>query len=227
MAAPSSISELKSDLASSQNRLAGSAYGAAPMLATRTEASLRHPGTLDISKRRRWLTTSRAPIFTRRSFYVCPAGSVVGPTEQCSTPTYLASTSDCGRLPVKKPRLLAPGTPKLQDSTRHQPRCCRNFRALYDTPVHLTSRVRDREMLFAHLKRILKLRSIALARVPRGAHCMKADYGPPEKARQTQTDTAADPPTSMTGTIAHDKRASMIIPPRANAQFAGTEKVRF
>jgi transposase len=106
-----------------------------------------------------------------RNVYVCPQGKLLHTTGRAhdgETLLYRARISDCGPCPLKAK--CCPKTPE-----RKIPRSiyedARDFaRALADTEAFQQSR-RDRkrvEMLFAHLKRILKLGRLRL-RGPRGA----------------------------------------------------------
>ena len=106
-----------------------------------------------------------------RNVYTCPAGKTLTTTGRIhdgETLLYRASTYDCGPCPLK-PK-CCPKTPgrKIQRSIYEQARDV--ARALAKTEAFEQSR-RDRkrvEMLFAHLKRILKLGRLRL-RGPRGA----------------------------------------------------------
>ncbi len=156
-------------------RLAGdSAYGAAPMLAwlVKDRGIAPHIPVFDKSARDDG-TFSRADFqwHADRNVYVCPNGKTLTTT---------------GR--VTKSRALYYRSRKLDcDACALKPKCCPTApsrriprdidedardvaRALYDTPAFNQSRC-DRkkvEMLFAHLKRILKLGRLRL-RGPRGA----------------------------------------------------------
>jgi len=106
-----------------------------------------------------------------RNVYTCPAGKTLTTTGRIhdgETLLYRASTYDCGPCPLK-PK-CCPKTPgrKIQRSIYEEARDV--ARALAKTEAFEQSR-RDRkrvEMLFAHLKRILKLGRLRL-RGPRGA----------------------------------------------------------
>jgi len=86
-----------------------------------------------------------------------------------NTRIYRASTSDCGSCGLKQK--CCPGQPRRK-IVRSVHEACRDVaRRFRETPEYLQSR-RDRkkiEMLFAHLKRILKLDRLRL-RGPTGAH---------------------------------------------------------
>jgi transposase len=106
-----------------------------------------------------------------RNVYVCPQGKLLhttGRTHDGVTLLYRARTSDCGRCPLK-PR-CCPKAPerKIPRSIHEDARDA--ARALANTEAFEQSR-RDRkrvEMLFAHLKRILRLGRLRL-RGPSGA----------------------------------------------------------
>ena len=107
-----------------------------------------------------------------RNVYTCPAGKALTTTGKLvndgETALYRASAHDCGRCPLK-PK-CCPKTPerKIPHSIYEEARDV--ARALAKTEAFEQSR-RDRkrvEMLFAHLKRILKLGRLRL-RGPRGA----------------------------------------------------------
>jgi transposase len=107
-----------------------------------------------------------------RNVYTCPAGKTLTTTGRLvndgETVLYRASAHDCGSCPLK-PKCCpkAPGR-KIQRSIYEEARDV--ARALAKTPAFEQSRC-DRkrvEMLFAHLKRILKLGRLRL-RGPRGA----------------------------------------------------------
>ena len=156
-------------------RLAGdTAYGTAAMLAwlVKQRGIAPHIPVFDKSKRDDG-TFSRAD-FTfdhERNVYICPANKTLktsGNVNRDNAYRYRASTHDCGPCPLKQ--RCCPRTPQRK-ITRDVNEDARDVaRALYDTPAFDQSR-RDRkkvEMLFAHLKRILKLGRLRL-RGPCGA----------------------------------------------------------
>ena len=106
-----------------------------------------------------------------RNVYICPQGKLLhttGYVHDGTTLLYRARVSDCGPCPLK-PR-CCPKTPerKIPRSIHEDARDL--ARALVGTPAFEQSR-RNRkrvEMLFAHLKRILRLGRLRL-RGPRGA----------------------------------------------------------
>jgi transposase len=156
-------------------RLAGdSAYGAAPMLAwlVKDKAIAPHISVFDKSKRHDG-TLSRAD-FTfdaAHNVYVCPQGKLLRTTGRIHdgrTLLYRSQKTECDLCPLK-PK-CCPNTPhrKIPRDINEEARDV--ARALYNTPAFEQSR-RDRkrvEMLFAHLKRILRLGRLRL-RGPCGA----------------------------------------------------------
>jgi hypothetical protein len=156
-------------------RVAGdSAYGAAPMLAwlVKERGIAPHIPVFDKSKREDG-TLSRAD-FTwdgERDLNLCPRGKALrttGKVHDGRTLLYRSSKHDCDACPLKQQ--CCPKAPhrKIPRDIHEDARDV--ARALYDTPAFDQSR-RERkrvEMLFAHLKRILKLGRLRL-RGPCGA----------------------------------------------------------
>jgi transposase len=156
-------------------RLAGdSAYGAAPMLAwlVKDKAIAPHIPVFDRSRRDDG-TLSRGD-FTfdaERNVYVCPQGKLLrttGRVHDSRTLLYRSQKAECDLCPCKL--TCCPNTPhrKIPRDVNEEARDV--ARALYGTPAFEQSR-RDRkrvEMLFAHLKRILRLGRLRL-RGPCGA----------------------------------------------------------
>jgi hypothetical protein len=156
-------------------RLAGdSAYGAATMLAwlVKDKAIAPHIPVFDKSQRGDG-TLSRAD-FTfdaEQNAYVCPQGKLLrttGRVHDGRTLLYRSQKAECDLCPLKLK--CCPNTPhrKIPRDINEEARDV--ARALYDTPAFEQSR-RDRkrvEMLFAHLKRILRLGRLRL-RGPCGA----------------------------------------------------------
>jgi transposase len=106
-----------------------------------------------------------------RNVYVCPQGKLLHTTGRIhsgETVLYRASTHDCGPCPLKPKCCPKAPERKIPRSIYEDARDA--ARALADTEAFEQSR-RDRkrvEMLFAHLKRILRLGRLRL-RGPRGA----------------------------------------------------------
>jgi transposase len=153
---------------------ADTAYGSGPNLNWLVKDKDIAPHIPVIDKSRREDGTFNREDFTfdkERNVYTCPAGktlTTIGKTHNDETIVYRASTYDCGPCPLK-PK-CCPKTPerKIPRSLYEEARDV--ARALAKTPAFEQSR-RDRkrvEMLFAHLKRILKLGRLRL-RGPRGA----------------------------------------------------------
>jgi transposase len=156
-------------------RLAGdSAYGAAPMLAwlVNEKQIAPHIPVLDKSKRKDG-TFSRAEFKwdAARNLFVCPRGKMLkstGKVHEGRTRLYRASKIDCDPCWLK-PR-CCPNTPSRK-IPRDINEDARDFvRSLAGTPAFNQSRNERKkvEMLFAHLKRILKLGRLRL-RGPCGA----------------------------------------------------------
>jgi transposase len=156
-------------------RLAGdSAYGAATMLAwlVNEKQIAPHIPVFDKSKREDG-TFSRADFKwdADRNLFVCPKGKMLkstGKVHDGRTRLYRASKLDCDPCSLK-PR-CCPNTPSRKIPRDINEEARDTARALYDTPAFDQSR-RERkkvEMLFAHLKRILKLGRLRL-RGPYGA----------------------------------------------------------
>ena len=153
---------------------ADTAYGTAANLAwlVNDKNIAPHIPVFDKSKRKDG-TLSRSD-FTwdgERDFYICPEGrhlKTTGRVHDGRTKLYRSRKTDCDPCPLK-PRCCA------KAAHRKVPRDINEdardvARALYDTPAYDQSR-RERkkvEMLFAHLKRILKMGRLRL-RGPRGA----------------------------------------------------------
>lgn len=105
----------------------------------------------------------------RRDIYICPAGKKLRTTGTVSAMRYRASKRDCVTCPLKE--RCCPKSPERK-IVRDVNEASRDVaRAIARTEAYAQSR-RDRkkvEMLFAHLKRILRLGRLRL-RGPNGAH---------------------------------------------------------
>lgn len=156
-------------------RLAGdTAYGASDMLAWLVNDTniAPHIPVFDKSKRHDG-TFSRDDFVwdAKRDLYICPAGKELvstGTLHSDRTYRYCARKPDCDRCALK-PR-CCPNMPQRRVGRDVNEDARDVARAIYDTPEYEQSR-RDRkkvEMLFAHLKRILKLGRLRL-RGPNGA----------------------------------------------------------
>jgi transposase len=156
-------------------RLAGdTAYGAAPMLAwlVNDRGIAPHIPVFDKSQRRDG-TFSRQD-FTwdgERNLYLCPEGKVLktsGRLHKDRRYRYFASTFDCRPCPLKQH--CCPKQPQRRIERDVDEDARDVARAIHGTPEYERSRC-DRkkvEMLFAHLKRILRLGRLRL-RGPCGA----------------------------------------------------------
>jgi hypothetical protein len=154
---------------------ADTAYGSGPNLnwLVKDKDIAPHIPVIDKSKREDGTFSREDFTFDKeRNVYTCPAGKALTTTGKLvndgETALYRASAHDCGRCPLK-PK-CCPKTPerKIPHSIYEEARDV--ARALAKTEAFEQSR-RDRkrvEMLFAHLKRILKLGRLRL-RGPRGA----------------------------------------------------------
>ncbi len=157
-------------------RLAGdTAYGAAEMLGWLVEDQGIEPHIPVIDKSERDDGTFSRNDFTYdhgRDVYVCPAGKALSTTGHVSadgTLRYFANTYACGPCSLKQ--RCCPKTPQRK-VTRSVHEGARDMaREIAKTEAYATAR-RNRkkvEMLFAHLKRILRLGRLRL-RGPGGAH---------------------------------------------------------
>ena len=154
---------------------ADTAYGSGPNLnwLVKDKDIAPHIPVIDKSKREDGTFSREDFRFDKeRNVYVCPAGKLLTTTgtviDDGETLRYLASTSDCRICPLKV--RCCPKTPfrRIPRSVYEEARDV--ARALAKTEAYEQSR-RERkrvEMLFAHLKRILKLGRLRL-RGPRGA----------------------------------------------------------
>jgi transposase len=154
---------------------ADTAYGSGPNLSwlVKDKDIAPHIPVIDKSKREDGTFSREDFRFDKeRNVYVCPANKTLTTTgtviEDGETLRYLASTSDCRSCPLKVQ--CCPKTPfrRIPRSVYEEARDV--ARALAKTEAFEQSR-RERkrvEMLFAHLKRILKLGRLRL-RGPRGA----------------------------------------------------------
>jgi IS5 family transposase len=154
---------------------ADTAYGSGPNLnwLVKDKDIAPHIPVIDKSKREDGTFSREDFRFDKeRNVYVCPAGKLLTTTgtviDDGETLRYLASTSDCRICPLKV--RCCPKTPfrRIPRSVYEEARDV--ARALAKTEAFEQSR-RERkrvEMLFAHLKRILKLGRLRL-RGPRGA----------------------------------------------------------
>jgi Transposase DDE domain/Transposase domain (DUF772) len=152
---------------------ADTAYGSAATLNWIVEKSIApHIPVIEKSKREDGSLSREDFTFDQdRNVYVCPQGKLLhttGRIHDSDVLLYRARTSDCGPCPLKPKCCPKAPERKIPRSIHEDARDA--ARALADTEAFEQSR-RDRkrvEMLFAHLKRILRLGRLRL-RGPRGA----------------------------------------------------------
>lgn len=154
---------------------ADTAYGSAPMLDWLVEQKGIAPHIPVIDKSARddgTFSRSEFRYDTRRDIYICPTGKTLRTTGTISADNamrYRASKRDCISCPMKA--RCCPNTP-ARKIVRDVNEASRDVaREIARTEAYAQSR-RDRkkvEMLFAHLKRILRLGRLRL-RGPSGAH---------------------------------------------------------
>jgi transposase len=153
---------------------ADTAYGSAAMLnwIVNEKKIAPHIPVIDKSKRDDGSLSRQDFVFDKdRNVYVCPQGKLLHTTGRIhdgETLLYRARTSDCGPCPLKPKCCAKAPERKIPRSIYEDARDA--ARALADTEAFEQSR-RDRkrvEMLFAHLKRILRMGRLRL-RGPRGA----------------------------------------------------------
>ena len=153
---------------------ADTAYGSGPNLnwLVKDKDIAPHIPVIDKSKREDGSLSREDFTFDKeRNVYICPAGKTLTTTGRIhdgETVLYRASTYDCGPCPLR-PK-CCPNAPERRIPRSIYEEARDVARALAKTAAFEQSR-RDRkrvEMLFAHLKRILKLGRLRL-RGPRGA----------------------------------------------------------
>jgi transposase len=153
---------------------ADTAYGSGPNLnwLVKDKDIAPHIPVIDKSKREDGSLSREDFTFNKeRNVYICPAGKLLHTTGKINDGEmilYRASTYDCGSCPLKPQCCPKSSERRIPRSIYEEARDV--ARALAKTEAFEQSR-RDRkriEMLFAHLKRILKLGRLRL-RGPRGA----------------------------------------------------------
>jgi transposase len=154
---------------------ADTAYGSAPNLdwLVNEKGIAPHVPVIDKSKRDNGTFSREAFVYDKeRDVYTCPAGKTLktGGTlvNDGATLLYLASTHDCGLCPLKS--RCCPRSPQRRVPRNLYEEARDIARGIAKTEQFVQTR-RDRkkvEMLFAHLKRILRLGRLRL-RGPRGA----------------------------------------------------------
>jgi transposase len=154
---------------------ADTAYGSAPNLdwLVTEKAIAPHIPVIDKSQRDDGTFSREEFVYDKeRDIYTCPAGKTLKTSGRLvnggATLLYRASTSDCGPCPLKSKCCPLPPHRKISRDIHEQARDV--ARAIAKTEDYVQTR-RDRkkvEMLFAHLKRILRLGRLRL-RGPLGA----------------------------------------------------------
>ena len=187
--------------------VADTAYGSAPNLHFLVDEKNIEPHVPVIEKSRRDDGTFSRSDFTydaHRDVYVCPNGKVLrtnGRLRDDGMYAYYSRVSDCKTCPLK-PRCCAK-TPERK-ITRHQYEAARDVaRAVAKTAAYAQTR-RDRkkvEMLFAHLKRILRMGRLRL-RGPAGAQFEFMLAAIAQNLRRLAKLAACGPPAEATACVA-------------------------
>ena len=154
---------------------ADTAYGSAPNLdwLVNKKDIAPHVPVIDKSKRDDG-TLSRAEFVydKERNLYTCPAGKTLKTSGRLvndgTTLLYMASTHDCGPCPLKSGCCPASPQRKVPRNVHEDARDVARALARTDEFIQTRRHRKKVEMLFAHLKRILRLGRLRL-RGPRGA----------------------------------------------------------
>src|SRR3984893_5813863 len=188
---------------------ADTAYGSAPNLdwLVNNQGIAPHVPVIDKSKRDDGTFNREDFTFDKeRNVYVCPAGKILTTTGRLvndgeTTLLYFASVLDCRSCPLRArccPKMPARRIPRsIYEEARDV------ARALAKTKAFAQSR-RDRkrvEMLFAHLKRILRLGRLRL-RGPRGAQFEFTLAAIAQNLRRLAKLVARAPPVTFTACVA-------------------------
>ena len=187
---------------------ADTAYGSAPNLEwlVNEKAIAPHVPVIDKSKREDG-TFSREDFIDdkARDIYTCPAGKTLKTSGRLvnggATLLYMASTYDCGPCPLKSQCCAKSPQRKVPRDVNEAARDV--ARALAKTEAYEQTR-RDRkkvEMLFAHLKRILRLGRLRL-RGPRGAQFEFTLAAIAQNLRRLATLAARAPPDGRVACVA-------------------------
>src|SRR5215510_9657541 len=180
---------------------ADTAYGSAATLnwIVNEKRIAPHIPVIEKSKREDgWLSREDFTFDKDRNVYVCPQGKLLhttGRIHDSDVLLYRARTSDCGPCPLKPKCCPKAPERKIPRSIHEDARDA--ARAIVDTEAFEQSR-RDRkrvEMLFAHLKRILRLGRLRL-RGPRGAQDEFTLAAIAQNLRRLAKLVARPPPTS-------------------------------
>jgi transposase len=181
---------------------ADTAYGSGPNLNWLVKDKEIAPHIPVIDKSKREDGTFSREVFTfnnERNVYICPAGKTLTTTGTAindgETLRYLASTSDCRGCPLKAqccPKASFRRIPRsIYEEARDVARVLAKTRA-FEQSRHERKRV---EMLFAHLKRILKLGRLRL-RGPYGAQDEFTLAAIAQNLRRLAKFVARPPPTA-------------------------------
>jgi transposase len=188
--------------------VADTAYGSAPNLDWLVNEKGIAPHVPVIDKSRRDDGTFSREEFAynkERDIYVCPAGKALKTSGRLvndgATLLYMASTYDCGPCPLKS--RCCPLSPQRKVPRNVNEEARDVARAIARTEAFVQTR-RDRkkvEMLFAHLKRILRLGRLRL-RGPRGAQFEFTLAAIAQNLRRLGKLIARPPPTIRTACVA-------------------------
>lgn len=187
--------------------VADTAYGSADNLGWLVEEKdiAPHIPVIDKSKRDDGTFSREDFVYdAERDCYVCPAGADLptnGRLRDDSAYAYLASVNDCRTCPLKSQ--CCPRSPQRK-ITRSVHEAARDVaRAIAKTEAYETSRrLRKKvEMLFAHLKRILRLDRLRL-RGPGGAQFEFTMAATAQNLRRLARLTARAPPTIVSASVA-------------------------
>jgi transposase len=187
--------------------VADTAYGSAGNLGWLVEEKdiAPHIPVIDKSKRDDGTFSREDFIYdTERDCYVCPAGADLatnGRLRDDGMYAYLASVNDCRTCPLKS--RCCPKTPQRK-VTRSKHEAARDVaRAIAKTKAYeVTRRLRKKvEMLFAHLKRILRLNRLRL-RGPNGAQFEFTLAATAQNLRRLAKLTARAPPAPDSACVA-------------------------
>src|SRR5271169_2962674 len=188
---------------------ADTAYGSAPTLdwLVNDKKIAPHIPVIDMAKRENGIFSRKDFTYDKtRDVYICPAGKILTTTGRLvndgeTTLLYFASVLDCRSCPLRArccPKMPARRIPRsIYEEARDI------ARALAKTKAFAQSR-RDRkrvEMLFAHLKRILRLGRLRL-RGPRGAQFEFTLAAIAQNLRRLAKLVARPPPTAPAPCVA-------------------------
>jgi transposase len=187
--------------------VADTAYGAAPNLnwLVNTKDIAPYIPVIDKSKREDGTFSRDDFTFDKdRDIYICPAGKILTSTRKVMNDDqlfYRASKLDCDVCPLKMqccPKEPARKVPRsIYEDARDVARACAKTKA-YEQSRRLRKKV---EMLFAHLKRILRLDRLRL-RGPRGAQFEFTFAAVAQNLRRLAKLVARPPPDALPAYVA-------------------------